>query len=282
MKNIFIALLLTFGLHTFGQSNINDYKYVIVPHQFDFLNEPDKYLLNSLLKQYLEKKGFEVYFNDENFPADLATNNCLALKAQVRNKSNMFSSKTNVDLVNCNNQAVFMSEEGLSNSKEFRQSYQESLREALKSLDAVDYKYNFNATVAKNVLPGSQNVVNQQAVQQQTYQQQIVQQPIVVQTPAANAVVQVVETSIVDMVSDGESYMLKPNDKGFELYKKSVIDEVVNYGMIATLKPTGQPGIFLATYKKQTTIGYFDAQGNLKIELPDSSGSTTIKEFKKQ
>jgi len=108
MKNVFIVLLLTISLHTFGQSSINDYKYVIVPHQFDFLNEPDKYLLNSLLKQYLEKKGFEVYFNDENFPADLAINNCLALKAQVRNKSNMFSSKTNVDLINCNNQAVFM------------------------------------------------------------------------------------------------------------------------------------------------------------------------------
>lgn len=277
MKNVFIVLLFTFGLHTFGQSNINDYKYVIVPHQFEFLNEPDKYLLNSLLKQYLEKKGFEVYFNDENFPADLAVNNCLALKAQVRNKSNMFSSKTHVDLVNCNNQAVFMSEEGSSNSKEFRQSYQESLREALKSLDAVDYKYNFNAAVTKNVLPGTQNVITQQ-----TYQQQNVQQQTVVQTPSVNAVVQVVETAIVDMVSDGESYMLKPNGKGFELYKKSVIDDVVNYGMIATLKPTGQAGIYLTTYKKQTTIGYFDAAGNLKIELPDASGSNSIKEFKKQ
>ncbi|MDP2059153.1 MAG: hypothetical protein U1C58_08665 [Flavobacteriaceae bacterium] len=272
MKNVLIALILTFSLHTFGQSNINDFKYVIVPHQFDFLNEPDKYMLNSLLKQYLEKKGFEVYFNDENFPADLAVNNCLALKAQVTNKSNLFSSKTNVNLINCNNQAVFMSEEGSSNSKDFRQSYQESLRNALQSLDAADYKYNYNAAITKNVLPGAQNVV-----QQQNYQQQIV-----VQTPAANAVIPVIETSIVDMVADGDSYMLKPNDKGFELYKKSVIDDVVNYGMIATLKPTGQPGIFLTTYKKQTTIGYFDAQGNLTIELTDANGKSETKVFKKQ
>lgn len=277
MKNVLIVLILTFSLHTFGQSNINDFKYVIVPHQFDFLNEPDKYMLNSLLKQYLEKKGFEVYFNDENFPPELAVNNCLALKAQVRNKSTMFSSKTNVDLINCNNQAVFMSEEGSSNSKDFRQSYQESLRNALQSLDAVDYKYNYNAAITKNVLPGAQNVV-----QQQNYQPQTVQQQIVVQTPAANAVIPVVETSIVDMVADGDSYMLKPNDKGFELYKKSVIDDVVNYGMIATLKPTGQPGIFLTTYKKQTTIGYFDAQGNLTIELTDANGKSETKVFKKQ
>lgn len=282
MKKILAAFLLIISIQAFAQSNLNDYKYIIVPHQFDFLNEPDKYLLNSLLKQFLEKKGFEVYFNDENFPSDLAVNNCLALKAQVRNKSNMFSSKTNVDLVNCNNQAVFMSEEGSSNSKEFRQSYQESLREALKSLEAVDYKYNYNAAVTKNVLPGTQNVVNQQNVQQQTYQQQTVQQQIAVQTPTVNAVVQVVETTIVDMVSDGESYMLKPNGKGFELYKKSVIDDVVNYGMIATLKPTGQAGIYLATYKKQTTIGYFDAQGNLTVELTDANGKTETKVFKAQ
>lgn len=258
-KFALIALLLLTGFAN-AQVNINDYKYVIVPARFDFQSEPDKYQLNSLLKAYLENKGFTVFFDNQNFPSDLAMNNCLALKALVINRSNMFNSKTDFELVNCNNQVAFKSETGESRSKDFRQSYQESLRNALKSFDKVEYAYNPNAQPVNNAVPGSYNVVQQQV---QPQQQVVVQTPV---TPAPKPVVTVVESASLDFTSQGENFMLKANGKDFEIFKRALVDDVVTYGMVGTLKATGQPGIYLATFKKQTSLGYFDENGNLKIE----------------
>ncbi|MBU2526337.1 MAG: hypothetical protein KKC03_07025 [Bacteroidetes bacterium] len=275
MKKILLMLLIAMSSQLFAQVNINDYKYVIVPHRFDYLNEADKYQLNSLLKSYLQKKGFTVFFDNENFPVDLATNNCLALKALVSNQSNMFNSKTEFELVNCNNQVAFKSDVGESKSKDFRQSYQESLRNALRSFDAVSYAYNPNAQPVNNAVPGSRVVSNQVPAQQN---QVLVQQTI----PTPQPVVTIIEAASMDFISNGEEFMLKADGKNFEIFKRAIVDDMVTYGLIGNLKATGQAGIYLATYKKQTSIGYFDAQGNLTIELTDANGQTETKVFKKQ
>ena len=39
---------------------LNDYKYVIIPEKFDFVNESDKYQTSSLTK-FLLKRGIKVY-----------------------------------------------------------------------------------------------------------------------------------------------------------------------------------------------------------------------------
>lgn len=267
MKNfVLMACILTASL-AFSQANINDYKYVIVPARFDFQSEPDKYQLNSLLKSYLENKGFTVFLDNQNFPSDLAMNNCLALKAVVTNKSSMFNSKTDFELVNCVNQVAFKSETGESRSKDFRQSYQESLRNALKSFENVEYSYNANAQPVNNTVPVSNPVYQ---ANQQPQQQIVVQTPV---TPAPKPVVTVVESASLDFVSDGEEFMLKANGKDFEIYKRAVVDDMVTYGMIGNLKATGQAGIYLATFKKQTSLGYFDEAGNLTIENADGNGA---------
>lgn len=263
MKKFALIALLLLTEFANAQVNINDYKYVIVPARFDFQSEPDKYQLNSLLKAYLENKGFTVFMDNQNFPSDLAMNNCLALKALVTNQSNMFNSKTNFELVNCNNQVAFKSETGESRSKDFRQSYQESLRNALKSFDKIEYAYNPNAQSVNNTVPGSYTVVQQQV---QPQQQVVVQTPV---TPAPKPVVTMVESASLDFTSQGEDFMLKANGKDFEIFKRALVDDVVTYGMVGTLKATGQPGIYLATFKKQTSLGYFDEKGNLKIEGPE-------------
>ena len=56
---IFI-LVLTVSISSWAQSNLNDYKYVLVPEKFDFLKSNDQYQLNSLTKFLLQKKGFTV------------------------------------------------------------------------------------------------------------------------------------------------------------------------------------------------------------------------------
>ena len=55
-----IALIVVSNVYS--QSNLNDYKYVIVPNKFDFLKENDQYQLNSLAAFLFEKYGFRLKF----------------------------------------------------------------------------------------------------------------------------------------------------------------------------------------------------------------------------
>ncbi|MGM0392581.1 MAG: hypothetical protein ACQEQB_12580, partial [Bacteroidota bacterium] len=64
---------------------LNSYKYVIVPEEYNFTEEPDKFQLNSLTKFLFDKYGFEAYLENEELPEDLKSNRCKALFADVEN-----------------------------------------------------------------------------------------------------------------------------------------------------------------------------------------------------
>lgn len=154
MKNKYIYTLITFLLITnvFAQSNLNEYKYVIVPKQYDFLNEKDQYQLNSLTKFLLEKENFTVFFDDENIPKELANNRCLGLLSNVINVSNMFTTKLKIELKDCTNKVIFTSNEGVSREKEYKKGYHEALRKAFESFKTIKYKYEPKQTVQENVM----------------------------------------------------------------------------------------------------------------------------------
>ena len=64
-KFIFVLIFLCIVPNTFSQTNLNDYKYVIVPNSFDFLKYEDQYQLNSLTKFLFNKNGFTAIMEDE-------------------------------------------------------------------------------------------------------------------------------------------------------------------------------------------------------------------------
>lgn len=148
MKKTFsISLFLIFSFSVlFAQKNINSYKYILVPKQFEFQKSADQYQLNSLTKFLFEKSGFTVFFTDENFPADLAANSCLGLKAKVNNDSGMFSTKMNVELTDCYNQTVFSTKDGRSKEKDYKTAYYEALRMAFADIENLNYVYDGSAT----------------------------------------------------------------------------------------------------------------------------------------
>ena len=124
----------------FAQSNLSDYKYVIVPKKFDFLKKADGYQVNSLTKFLLEKENFKAFF-DDNLPAEMDKNRCLALYTDVLDGSGMFKTILKVQLTNCMNEIVFTSQEGISREKEYKKAYHEALRKAFQSFKAIDYTY---------------------------------------------------------------------------------------------------------------------------------------------
>ena len=139
---LFTTLIACFIITSaFSQSNLNDYKYIIVPKKFDFLKQENQYRLNSLTKFLFEKHGFTTLLEDEAYPNDLNTNRCIALRSNVLKESGMFKTKLKVELKDCNGQVVYTSQKGESRIKEYDKSYNEALRNVFKSFEAVNYSY---------------------------------------------------------------------------------------------------------------------------------------------
>jgi len=141
-SSIIFLVLVSFTINFLtAQQSLNDYKYVIVPNQFDFLSEPDQHQLNSLTKFLLKKHNFNALMKDEQMPEDLSNNGCIALKANLVKTKSVFKSKLQVELINCNNDIVFKTDVGESRQKEYKKAYHEALRNAFKSFQSVNYKY---------------------------------------------------------------------------------------------------------------------------------------------
>ena len=147
MRRFILLLLLSCAFSGYAQNTINNYKYVILPAKFSFSSEKDQYKLNSLAKLFLEEKGFTVYYDDAELPAEITSNKCSALNFDVLSRKTMFSTNLTILLKNCKNDIIFKSKEGKSREKEYRISYNLALRDAFTSLDEVQYAY----TEAKNM-----------------------------------------------------------------------------------------------------------------------------------
>ena len=140
MKRILLVALFI-STASFAQKSINNYKYVIVPSKFDFVKEKDKYQTSSLTKFLFNKYGFTAFLDDEELPTEIANNRCLALTGTVKDESSMFTTKSVIELTDCYNKVVFTSKEGRSKEKEYKKAYQEAIRNAFKSIEALKYTY---------------------------------------------------------------------------------------------------------------------------------------------
>ena len=140
-KIILLGALIFSGLGYAQSSDINDYKYVVIPEKFEFLKEKNEYNLNTLTKMIFEKKGFEVYYTNDELPFEAKMDKCKVLYGDLINNSGLLSTTMTLVLNDCNGKAVFTSLEGKSKEKEFRRAYYEALREASRSVEAMIYKY---------------------------------------------------------------------------------------------------------------------------------------------
>jgi len=139
MKKHFLLFALLFSSVIFSQ-NISDYKYIVVPSKFSFLKEANMYNLNALTKMVFEKQGYEVYYSNDILPQDLAENRCKALYADMLENNGLFMTKIKVELKDCRNQTVYVSEEGKSREKDFAQAYVQAFREVGRSIEILRSK----------------------------------------------------------------------------------------------------------------------------------------------
>ena len=140
MKKILLLIVLI-SSHAFSQS-VNDYQYVIVPTKFAFFNENNKYNLNLSVKLLLEKYGFKSFFPTDSVPSEIANSNCKKLYADLEKDNSFMSTKIKIVLKDCREKLIYETAYGKSNEKEYAIAYNQALREAAKSFEKWNYKYN--------------------------------------------------------------------------------------------------------------------------------------------
>ncbi|MFN8274321.1 MAG: hypothetical protein U0X58_05500 [Flavobacteriaceae bacterium] len=140
MRKILLVFALMIALSASAQRDINSYQYVIVPAKFDFLKKENQYNLNTLTKMYFEKYGFKVYMSNAT-PLEILSNKCDNLYVSVAETGNFMKTKMQVFLLDCKKDTISQSQIGTSKEKDFNVSYNLALREALKSLDQLNYHY---------------------------------------------------------------------------------------------------------------------------------------------
>ena len=198
---------------------------VIVPNRYAFQREDNQYQLNMLTKFLLEKQGFKAYMESEA-PADLLQNPCATLKADVKNQSNMMTSKVQFLLTDCTNKAVFTSQIGKSREKEFKKSYQEALRNALSGAELATFKAAY-------------------------------QVPSVASKPSATAAVPEL-TATAAPISEPLILFLyaKPTNTGYELFDKKTNQ------LQFKLRKINTPDVFLAFDVEEQKYGVLEKDGS--------------------
>jgi hypothetical protein len=263
MKTKFFSVLITcfIVVSVFSQSNLNDYKYVIVPNKFDFLKEQDQYQLNSLTKFLFNKYGFEAIMEGDVYPVDLGGNRCLALRSDVLKESGMFKTKLTVELKDCNDQVVYTSVVGESREKEYKKSYVEALRQAFKSIESLNYSYvpNKNSAAISTVKKEATHAVEIEKLKKEIITLKEAEKVVVETRPIAEKVikksVEEVKTIIYE-VKEAASNVLYAQaiENGFQLVDSSP-------KVVYKIKSTGVNNVFLV--ENRSAIIY--KKGNIWI-----------------
>ncbi len=158
MKRLLLTLLLVSSYLGMAQTDLNDYKYIIVPKKFDSFKRENQYQTSTFIKHLFTKNGFEAFYEDE-LPMELYEDRCLGLLAELQDGSSMFTTKVTLVLKDCRSQEVFTTIQGKSRLKEYTASYNEAIRLAFTSLENVDYQYSGAATKREPITVSFKNDV---------------------------------------------------------------------------------------------------------------------------
>lgn len=253
-KFLILVILFISSITVFSQNSVNNYKYVIVPNQFDFLDEVDQFRLNSLTQFLFNKYGFIAFMEDETFPEDLMFNSCLGLKADVIDDSGAFKTKLKIELKNCKDELIFVSQEGLSFDKTYEVAYNKALRDAFTYVAALKYQY----VPSENILSESRDTrveANQEIEQLKAEIETLKKEnETTVATESAIAlnadeVVEKTDEKVEISINNGTSGVLyaQKTDYGFQ-----VVDSTPKVVMV--LLNTKNPDVFLVKGKNAMVI----------------------------
>ena len=265
MKKLLTSIFIFGCMLMASAQDINNYKYVIIPETYAFTGDVDEYRLNSLTKYLFEQNGFNTLMKTEEKPLDLNRDNCLGLQVKVEDESGLFVTKLVLKLLDCNDQVVFESPEGRSREKDFQVAYHEALRDALKSIERIDYNYTENDK-SENIpvveVTGIPVAANKEVAENNN-----------IDITEAEEIDEVIEEEPQEVTGSsltqkqfllsGKSYDLKKTEQGIGLYQENSLDP------IAILVETNEGRSYIYTSLTNRGVAYFNTNGDLVVEYLD-------------
>jgi hypothetical protein len=203
MKQFLLVLAVLVSMLNVGlaQKSLSDYSFVVVPDTFDFLSTDNQYQLNDMTKYYFDKNGFNAYFFNELPRVD----NCDGLWADVESIAGFTRTKIIVVLKDCKGNEVYRGEEGTSKQKDYRKSYQDALRNAFNTFEALNIRQ--VAGVVRKDITGKNNQEKMQVVEDNTKEE----------TLKASVAP---KNKFNSYTHNATSYLLKKSDSGYDLYQE--------------------------------------------------------------
>ncbi len=266
MKVLFIFLSIFIASLGHAQS-LNDYKYVIVDNQYEFQNEANEYRLNEMMVFEIEKRGLTAYRNTSVLPQDLNKGTCNALTLKVTSSSGL-RVKMKIEFVNCSSVVVFTTKDGIGRTKVYQKAYREAVRDAMTSLDEINYTYSGGLVDRPSGIEVPIQIMQPSAVSVDMDIKSSVK--VVTEVPSDIPSSELVE-QVGDEIyfTDSKEYKIQSTKTGFNIYNKN--------NLIGTLKKS-QSGCYFAITSNFTGIGY-EKDDSLVIEY-DKNG-TQFLVFKK-
>jgi hypothetical protein len=124
-----------------GHAQLDRYKYIVVPLQFEGFKKENQFRTSTLIKFLFSREGYNVIYDDK-LPSDLASKPCSGLKVRLVDNSSLLATRVKLALEDCYGQIVFETPEGKSKEKEYELAYQEAIEGAFDVLVGTGYSYN--------------------------------------------------------------------------------------------------------------------------------------------
>jgi len=210
MKNILLFLFLAIGFSTAAQTQLDQYQYVIVPTQFDTFNKENQYQTSTLVKFLLEKKGIPAVYENK-LPDALKRDRCLSLRTVLNDNSNLFATRVTISFVDCDENEIFITEEGKSKLKDYKPAFAEAIRKSFISFEG--YTYTFSGTEVVNEPPAETikkdviTVASSSNITVTEEKQKVVAAPVASTPIPAPTVSESVEKMVTNEVVDTENVL---------------------------------------------------------------------------
>jgi hypothetical protein len=150
MKNFSILVLVFLSFTSFAQQN----KVIIISNKYEFQKEKNTYNINTMLKAILVSNNYQVFFDDEELPIEIAQNKCNALTGVLIDNSNLLVRKIKFQIRDCQNNLLFETAEVKTREKDIQNAY----IEIIKLLSPELKKYDTTIIQEKEVVATSELV----------------------------------------------------------------------------------------------------------------------------
>ena len=258
----------------------------MVPEAYDFLGKTNQYQLNALTKFLFEKNGFETVMKNESKPADLNSNPCLGLTPNITEDSGLFKTKIVLQLKDCYGNVVYATREGTSKNKDYKEAYQESLRDAFGDIASLNYKYQPEPIAENDVAEEEEETTVVEVEAEVEDEQEVIAEKEMKREAddAQNIKIEEIEEDEQDVIvansesvnkiyqKDNAAFILKSTEQGFGLYPENSSEP------IALLIETDNSDYIYSSLSNQG-IASFDAENNLVVEYFSRTENKKIKQI---